>query len=188
MINGFHPRDLGFEARKFLKSVARALNLHVPSSTSVRIVFSLKLSAKKSKPGTVHARGSRYSSLKCFKIGHFNRKWTSSSTSFGQNGQTLSSRSTPSCLPVSMASLWFESRNLVTCWRIEMFLISVRYFSLPFTVLKILYVLSLLEFFCISPKEVAWKLSYSRSYTFLKTKGYSQTGLSTCYKGIYIGK
>ena len=53
MINGFHPRDLGFEARKFLKSVARAMNLHVPSSTSVRIVFSLKSSAKNSKPGTV---------------------------------------------------------------------------------------------------------------------------------------
>ena len=74
MINGFHPRDFGFEARKFLKSVARAMNLHVPCSTSVRIVFSLKSSAKNSKPGTVHVRGSRYSSLKCFKIGHFNRK------------------------------------------------------------------------------------------------------------------
>ena len=56
MINEFHPRDLGFEARKFLKSVARAMNLHVPYSTSVRIVFSFKSSVKYSKPGTVQVR------------------------------------------------------------------------------------------------------------------------------------
>ena len=46
-----YPIVLGFKARKFLSSVALAMNLHVSYFISVIKAFNLKLSGKNSKPG-----------------------------------------------------------------------------------------------------------------------------------------
>ena len=155
----FYPNVLGFDTRKCLKSAALAMNLHVSYFKSDIIVFNLKKSGKYSKPTIELVEGSKSLFLKWLNTGQWNKKWASSSIVLGQNGQNLSSGCNPSYLPVSIASLWFESLNLVTCWRMAIFLISIRYFSIPGSSLNKAYVLNLLEFSLIAPKEDSWKPS-----------------------------
>ena len=135
------------------------MNLHVSYFTSDISTFNLKLSGKNSNPGIQLVKGSKYVFLRCLSTEHLNKKWTSSSTLSEQNVQNLFSGFKPTNLPVSIASLWFESLNLVTCRRIETFFISVKYFSRPGSVLNRAYVLNLLEFSLIVPKDDSWKLS-----------------------------
>ena len=87
----FYPNVLGFDTRKFLKSAASAMNLHVSYFKSNIMVFNLKLSGKYSKSTIELVEGSKSLFLKWLNTGQWNKKWASSSTVLGQNGQNLSS-------------------------------------------------------------------------------------------------
>ena len=140
------------------------------SHMSVFILISL---GRFSNVGIFPTAFSKHSCRKWHKILQSKRKWYSSSTFPGQNWQKRSSFGVLGvvCLPVSMAKRWFESLNLATWERILKFLTFTKYFSIPISVLKVAYVLSLLESSRIHPSDVWWKLSLSLSKTFLCTNG-----------------
>ena len=95
------------------------------------------------------------------KVFQLNRKWVSSSISFGQQGQYLKLLSMFRCLPFSIIRVWFDSLNLVRATLFCVHFMSVRYFSHPIVVFRMVYVLSLLEGSLIFLKQFWWKASIS---------------------------
>ena len=100
--------------------------------------------------------------LRCLmKPLHAITKCISSSNSFGQRGQNRSSLLTLLCLPFSIISLWFESRDFDMVVLTFGQGIRFRSFSRPNSSLICLYVLSLLLGWLISAKASWWNMSLS---------------------------
>ena len=92
---------------------------------------------------TFSAALSSHLSLRYAYDGQWNRKCISVSTHWRQKWQKRSSFGIFLCLPFSISKTWFESLNFATCDRFSIFLIFTKYFSMPISVLKSEYVLSL---------------------------------------------